>query len=93
MKHTSEPWNTRASATGSGKLVLTGADNDSIALCGEAEDARRIVAAVNACAGLSTEALESELKDGHGFVRAFQRERDELLEALKEAKIAKAEHE
>ena len=44
---------------------------------------RRIVACVNACVGLTTVALERELSEEHGFVRAFQRQRDELLDELK----------
>ena len=44
-------------------------------------DSRRITACVNACAGLTTEALERELADERGFVRAFQRQRDELVAA------------
>lgn len=43
-------------------------------------NARRIVACVNACAGVSTEALE---KQGGNAIHAMA-QRDELLEALKE---------
>ena len=47
------------------------------------DNARRIVACVNACAGIPTELLEA----GNGVadaVRHFQIQRDELLAALKE---------
>jgi hypothetical protein len=55
-----------------------------VALVGGKEDARRIVACVNACKGIKTESLEMEvlswITDETGE-NPLQRERDELLEA------------
>lgn len=55
-----------------------------VALVGGKEDARRIVACVNACKGIKTESLEMEvlswITDETGQ-SALKRERDELLEA------------
>ena|SRR3972149_5924932 len=55
---------------------------------GQLENARRIVACVNACAGLNTDLLENIAMTG-GLVERFslinqtERQRDELLTALK----------
>lgn len=51
-------------------------------------NARRIVACVNACAGMSDEAMELAVENGGmkaviGFARDLERQRDQLLEALK----------
>lgn len=52
--------------------------------------ARRIVACVNACEGFTTEALEAQVQDGHGVIRAFQMQRDELLIACRRSVLALA---
>lgn len=52
--------------------------------------ARRIVACVNACEGFTTEALEAQVQDGHGVIRAFQVQRDELLIACRRSVLALA---
>ena len=81
MTHTKEPWAFNGARIESrdehgwandGWIVAMNEGPEAI------DNARRIVAAVNACAGLPTEALEREIAEEHGFVRAFQRERDQL---------------
>ena len=91
MNHTHEPWS--FGHLGMEHLwigpdyterpvALVPHDTEPAARDESRENARRIVACVNACAGLTTEALERELADERGFVRAFQRQRDELIEHL-----------
>lgn len=71
MSHTREPWRVgerTASYWGGGSgptADIHGSDGDTVNTCDELgwgmdpADARRIVACVNACAGISTEYLES----------------------------------
>ena len=66
-----------------GDLWVVADTNHHLPDCGKA-DARRIVACVNACAGIDTDALEQY---GDGNLEALfkmQSERDELLSALEE---------
>ena len=57
--HTAEPWQASGEYwTPAGWLGIAVAGQD-VAMARDAEYQRRIVAAVNACAGLSTEALEA----------------------------------
>jgi hypothetical protein len=88
-EHTKEPW--RVEYMGSDEADVIGADDTSI-ICrstGYMSDinARRIVACVNACAGIDTESLEA---DGYGenwkeiasHRIELMGQRDELLEVL-----------
>lgn len=43
------------------------------------EDARRITACINACAGISTEALEESARSGQRVSEMLLKQRDELL--------------
>lgn len=98
-EHTKEPWHTG----GDGTIIY---DNEGWGVANatvfhsrhngpeEAKgNARRIVACVNACAGIRTEALEERahmLKAYDDTLEAIQKERDELLaevEALRKDKI------
>ena len=73
--HTKEPWK----VSGTEHIVAGG--NYVVALDCKPEDARRIVACVNACAGLSTQCLE-ETGGGVEHYIAVIKQRDELLAAL-----------
>lgn len=90
--HTPEPWH----APGLGEIHS--ANHEDIAqicfadpeysACGTEEDARRIVACINAAEGISTEALEASkdfAKAGIATVRSIEAQRDELAEALHSA--------
>lgn len=74
-QHTKEPWK----VSGTEHIVAGG--NYVVALDCKPEDARRIVACVNACAGLSTQCLE-ETGGGVEHYIAVIKQRDELLAAL-----------
>jgi hypothetical protein len=94
MNHTAEPWEWEEHCFNSppweGKLERecgiypTADERGPVALVSGKEDARRIVACVNACKGIKTESLEMEvlswITDETGE-NPLQRERDELLEA------------
>lgn len=61
-QHTPEPWTVqgwRSSLTESGYSIEAHAGTDDLGDFTRPEDARRAVAAVNACVGLSTDALEA----------------------------------
>lgn len=88
IKHTPEPWAVEISHNGGCvKIVETGLEYPrslgQLVSYGDRQDinakanARRIVAAVNACAGLSTDELEKT------EVQKIAQQRDQLLEALK----------
>ena len=77
-QHTKEPWK----VSGTEHIVAGG--NYVVALDCKPEDARRIVACVNACAGLSTQCLE-ETGGGVEHYIAVIKQRDDLLAALEEA--------
>ena len=53
-EHTKGPWSVAPCACDE---IIKGADGKTVADCNRAEDAARIVAAVNACDGITTEAL------------------------------------
>lgn len=66
-KHSPEPWRVEQGSmrdieTATGTTVVWGHDDYSEPTMSEA-NARRIVACVNACAGMSTEALEGDALD------------------------------
>lgn len=102
MKHTKEPWEVYEDcpriASGNARNVRkstygTYESNSLIDDSGEffnPADARRIIACVNACAGVPNEILEdvnsSERELLHHFV-AMKNQRDELLAALKDAHL------
>ncbi|UNY40551.1 hypothetical protein KLER11_gp82 [Pararheinheimera phage vB_PsoM_KLER1-1] len=91
-KHTPEPW------TADGNYIRSN-EGDVIAACEgditpfviDEANARRIVACVNACDGISTDNLEQNkpIKDGlHGLnerIRVAEMQRDQLLVALGQA--------
>ena len=89
-KYTPEPWQVfeddpRAIVTkGNPMLSLLSVGEDGLAIMYEEADARRIVACVNACAGISTENLEDNLpvKELARRYNKALRQRDELLAAL-----------
>lgn len=66
MSHTPEPWGVPADgqlllADVDGNIIITGGANEAyglVAYASSVEDARRIVACVNACAGITTESME-----------------------------------
>ena len=94
-KYTPEPWRTDAECgfpqdihDSKGNLFLRcGSDFDN-EIYGEA-NARRIVACVNACAGVDTEFLEeapigifASKYGSPGYIDQLEKQRDELLKAL-----------
>jgi len=84
QKHTQEPM--YFSRAKNGRAYIWDANNEPIAiLVGDKKDlnARRIVACVNACAGIPTEALEGANTLNEVYQKLAQ-QRDELLAALKE---------
>lgn len=97
-KHTKEPWRTDAPSGFPGDVM---AGKEMIARTTITEqsnakaNARRIVACVNACAGISTEVLEQGIDAVFGLAHdmrqernALVRQRDELLTALEKALAA-----
>lgn len=90
MNHTQEPWCVNESA--SGDIFISGADQSYVAEMGCPDDeatlidARRIVACVNACAGICTELLNPETDEYanlNQMVGNLIGQRDELLDAIK----------
>lgn len=85
--HTPEPLHYMPLPAADGTFMVLGGqgqDYGLVASCTTEEDARRIVACVNACAGISTENLEDnkpiiELANAYNVAL---RQRDELLAAL-----------
>lgn len=79
MEHTKEPWWNHG--------VIIKANDNIPAQATSEEDARRIVACVNACAGIPTEQLESgevrSVRDELADIATLEKQRDELLAALK----------
>lgn len=92
MSHTKEPWQVYPGRTNRKNIVIENIHGDCVALVMESEDvdeadARRIVACVNACAGVPTKVLEAVGRH-HGFdpaevIAEIEKQRDELLAALK----------
>lgn len=82
-QHTPEPWK----LSGTENIVAGG--NYVVALDCKPEDARRIVACVNACAGIETEQLEVEkyLNTASYALRCkAEKQRDDLLAAIEFAR-------
>lgn len=91
QQHTQEPWITHNGGVYSAKAKDEKLYAEmSVAACHTPEDARRIVACVNACSGSPTDALEEMQRRGLTFGQlAFlharlQQQRDTLLSALEE---------
>lgn len=88
MKHTKEPWYVFGNGHCVGGPQSEGGAGEGVAMCGmrartEMEsqaNARRIVAAVNACCGLPTEALEARTLDE--TVGRLVRQNADLLAAV-----------
>lgn len=62
MKHTKEPWSAEQPENANGWWILCDSQGQEIGSCDggyEEEDAKRIVACINACEGLTNEQLES----------------------------------
>ena len=103
-KHTPEPWQVfeddpRAIVTKENPMLsLLSVGEDGLAIMYEEADARRIVACVNACAGVDTAWLETMAKVGgfavmNQYIAAYnqaaaaimaEKQRDELMAALLE---------
>ncbi len=81
----------RIGAMESGMVCIDDADGKEIAGWFEPDDARRIIACVNACEGIPTPQLEC---DSAAFIlllnsrNSLEQQRDELLAALEKAKFA-----
>lgn len=60
--HTKTPW--KIGAMESGQVAIDGANGEEVTGWMQPEDARRIVACVNACDGLDTEKLEAQNAEG-----------------------------
>lgn len=96
IAHSEEPWkfheqgeaNEFCLVTSAGKWVVAFRQNGEMMPDQQRENARRIVACINACSGFSTEALEAQVLAGRGIIRAFQDQRDDLIAALKEIQAA-----
>lgn len=93
VKHTAEPWKLHrsgqsvGSSDGYGVCEVWPRDEDNFPDTEGKANARRIVACVNACRGLSTDELEK-----HGLVSAvgtelieLKKQRDQLLAAIEKA--------
>ena len=87
-KHTPEPWQVfeddpRAIVTKENPMLsLLSVGEDGLAIMYEEADARRIVACVNACAGIDTELLEiieDNDKTLAGVIANVEKQRDELM--------------
>ena len=57
MNHTKEPWDTWENLYP--RVIISTSEREDIARVTYIEDAQRIVACVNACAGITNEALEA----------------------------------
>lgn len=83
-EHTKELWRIRESLSGADYTHVTSEGFDNVAVFRKPADARRAVACVNACAGISTENLEAN-KPLIWLALQYNetiRQRDELLAAL-----------
>jgi hypothetical protein len=86
-KHTPGPWVTWQDPINRWWRIDKKLDNNSIIVAigvGKEDDAKRIVACVNACAGIATDALEAVAMQGAPAQKLVE-QRDKLLEALNEA--------
>lgn len=93
-KHTSEPWNLFSKngvveITNAKRIAIVGwAGFDSTRVDEDAEaNARRIVACVNACAGLTDDHFDGGFSVAamSEYIKRIERQRDEMLAALAEA--------
>ena len=88
-KHTPEPWQVfeddpRAIVTKENPMLsLLSVGEDGLAIMYEEADARRIVACVNACEGISTEYLEKFSATTFNDFKRMKEQRDELLTIVK----------
>lgn len=92
MSYTKEPWVVAKGRTHNNNLVIEDSCGECIALVMEGgindeEDARRIVACVNACAGLPTDLIEK-----HGVTRSGIAKGVEELEKQRDALLDFANH-
>ena len=90
-KHTPEPWNVEYTPRGTLLDAIKAESGECVALsshernqAGREANARRIVAAVNACTGISTSALES------GAVRELVETLEEIRDGYYNGKIGGA---
>ena len=90
MSHTPEPWSYDLS-DGCDLRIYSETNSNIVYGCGccgspncEDADARRIVACINACAGISTEQLECPGGNVAKVAGRLMKQRDELLAALTE---------
>lgn len=97
-KHTPEPWvlfevgdrfkhQCPASSDKTSILTVVSEDDMHFGAVYNDEDARRIVACVNACAGIPSEILELDERTAlayRGYVQKLKSDRDELLSVLEE---------
>lgn len=81
--HTPEPWQLRASAADPNYQHIASDADDRIACTRKQENARRIVACVNACGGIDTAQLEAEAGKLFPQPRLLTEQRDELAAALR----------
>jgi hypothetical protein len=95
MSHTPEPWALHEAALKHGNVFITSADDAWLITIGvpatalHIANARRIVACVNACAGIDNERLiEFDLHRSNlklvDKIMALEQQRDELLAALQD---------
>ena len=99
-EHTPEPWISEGSFIGipNGKGTFYMSTLSGINQERREADARRIVACVNACAGLSTEFLEqidsiqAALTGQLVVTEVLEKQRDELLAALENCRLLAARH-
>lgn len=82
VKHTQEPW--AAYEVGNSRFIKSKAGDLIASGFLRMEDARRAIACVNACAGISTENLEENLpvKELARRYNAVIKQRDELLAVI-----------
>jgi hypothetical protein len=93
-KHTHEPWKVCHWAEGRKGFEIADRNQNRICFDVTEDDARRIVACVNACAGMETELLENVAMLGETLLARFEllkkqeaklkSQRDELLAALED---------
>lgn len=77
MSYTKEPWHEGFKVTG-GRNICAPITGKIIAIVETDDDARRIVACVNACAGISTEVLERGPDSVYMYAKDIAKQRDDL---------------
>lgn len=84
MEHKQTPW--KIGAMESGMVAIDSSDDKEVTGFIDPEDARRIVACVNACEGIPIDVLEDDCFNKMREDRdMLMKQRDELLAALKSA--------